>query len=97
MHTFGFNLLHPIEYEGKTIKPLKLFSKMTSDQVTDWYTAKLEGFGTGYSSKVLEEEELDITDEFIQSLQDGEEAGCPLEYPPTIVKPSGMPLTTFEK
>ena len=23
MHTFGFNLLDPIEYEGKTIKPLK--------------------------------------------------------------------------
>ena len=80
MHTFGFNLLSPIEYEGKTIKPLKLFSKMSSDQVTDWYTAKLEGFSTGYSSKVLEEEELDITDEFIQSLQDGEEAGCPFEY-----------------
>lgn len=80
MHTFGFNLLSPIEYNGKTIKPLKLFAKMSSDQVTDWYTAKLESFGTGYSSKVLEEEELDITDEFIQSLEDGEEAGCPFEY-----------------
>jgi hypothetical protein len=80
MHKFGFNLLNPIEYEGKIIKPLKLFSKMSSDQVTDWYTAKLESFGTGYSSKVLEEEELDITDDFIQSLEDGEEAGCPFEY-----------------
>ena len=80
MHTFGFNLLDPIEYEGKTIKPLKLFAKMTSEQVTDWYTAKLESFGTGYSSKVLEEEEIDFTDEFIASLESGEEAGTPFEY-----------------
>jgi hypothetical protein len=80
MHTFGFNLLDPIEYEGKTIKPLKLFSKMTSEQVTDWYTAKLESFSTGYSSKVLEEEELDLSDEFIESLESGEEAGTPFEF-----------------
>ena len=60
MHKFGFNLLEPIQYDGKTINPLKLFAKMSSEQVTDWYTSKLESFGTGYSSKVLEEEELDI-------------------------------------
>lgn len=80
MHTFGFNVLSPIEYQGKTIKPLKLFSKMSSEQVTDWYTAKLESFGTGYSSKVLEEEEIDFTDEFIESLEKGEDAGTPFEY-----------------
>ena len=80
MHKFGFNLLDPIEYDGKTIKPLKLFSKMTSEQVTDWYTAKLESFSTGYSSRVLEEEEIDFTDEFIASLENGEEAGTPFEY-----------------
>ena len=80
MHKFGFNLLDPIEHNGKTIKPLKLFSKMNSEQVTDWYTAKLESFGTGYSSKVLEEEELDLSDEFIASLESGEEAGTPFEF-----------------
>lgn len=80
MHKFGFNLLSPIDCDGKTIYPLKLFSKMTSEQVTDWYTAKLEGFSTGYSSKVLEEEELDLSDEFIESLESGEEAGTPFEF-----------------
>lgn len=80
MHTFGFNLLSPIEYEGKTIKPLKLFAKMSSEQVTDWYTAKLESFGTGYSSRVLEEEEVDFSDAFIESLESGEEAGTPFEF-----------------
>lgn len=80
MHKFGFNLLEPIEHNGKTIQPLKLFSKMTSEQVTDWYTAKLEGFSTGYSSKVLEEEEIDFSDEFIESLENGEEAGTPFEF-----------------
>ena len=80
MHKFGFNLLEPIEYEGKKINPLKLFSKMSSEQVTDWYTAKLESFSTGYSSKILEEEEVDFTDDFFKSLEDGEEAGTPFEY-----------------
>ena len=80
MHKFGFNLLDPIEYNGKNIQPLKLFSKMTSEQVTDWYTAKLESFSTGYSNKVLEEEEIDFTDEFIDSLESGEEAGTPFEF-----------------
>ena len=80
MHKFGFNLLDPIEYKGKTIKPLKLFSKMSSEQVVDWYTAKLESFSTGYSSRVLEEEEIDFSDEFIESLESGEEAGTPFEY-----------------
>ena len=27
MHKFGFNLLEPIKYEGKTINPLKLFGQ----------------------------------------------------------------------
>lgn len=80
MHKFGFNLLEPIDHNGRKIQPLKLFSKMTSEQVTDWYTAKLESFSTGYSSKVLEEEEIDFTDEFIASLESGEEAGTPFEF-----------------
>lgn len=80
MHKFGFNLLEPIEFDGKKINPLKKFSKMTSEQITDWYTAKLESFSTGYSSKVLEEEELDLSDEFIESLESGEEAGTPFEF-----------------
>lgn len=80
MHKFGFNVLEPIKHNGKTITPIRLFTKMTSEQITDWYTAKLEEFGTGYSSKVLEEEELDISDEFIESLESGEEAGVPIEF-----------------
>ena len=98
MHKFGFNLLEPIEYNGKTIKPLKLFSKMTSEQVTDWYTAKLESFGTGYSSKVLEEEELDLSDEFIASLESGEEAGTPFEFFDNDVNGNEVPsLKYFSK
>lgn len=80
MHDFGFNVTNPIDVNGKKIVPLKLFDKMTSDQVVEWYESKLEGFSTGYSSKILEEEELDITDDFIDSLENGEEAGCPFEY-----------------
>lgn len=75
MHRDGFNLLKPLDFEGKMIAPYKLFRKMDSESVLDFYESRLSEYGTGYSSKVLEEEELEITDEFIGSLEDGLENG----------------------
>lgn len=75
MHRDGFNLLKPIDFEGKSIEPYKLFRKMDSESVLDFYESRLSEYGTGYSSKVLEEEELEITDDFITSLEDGLENG----------------------
>ncbi|HAU86971.1 MAG TPA: hypothetical protein DCW90_16215, partial [Lachnospiraceae bacterium] len=79
MHDDGFNLLKEIESNGKKIIPLKLFRKMTSEEVTDWYEARISSYGTGYSSKILEEEEIDFDDDFIDSCAEGEENGVPFD------------------
>ena len=52
---------------------------MTAEEVTDWYEARISSYGTGYSSKILEEEEIDFDDEFIESCKDGEENGVPFD------------------
>lgn len=79
MHSDGFNLLKEIDVNGKKIIPLKLFRKMAAEEVTDWYDARISSYGTGYSSKVLEEEEIDFDDEFIESCKEGEENGVPFD------------------
>ncbi len=79
MHNDGFNLLKEIDINGKNVIPLKLFRKMDSESVTDWYEARLSSYGTGYSSKVLEEEEIDFDDEFISNCEEGLENGVPFD------------------
>lgn len=75
----GFNLLKQVDVNGKQVTPLLLFRKMCSEEVTDWYEARMSSYGTGYSSKVMEEEEIDFDDEFIESCQEGEENGVPFD------------------
>jgi replicative DNA helicase len=79
MYKDGFNLLQEITVGDKKVIPLKLFRKMTAEEVTDWYEARISSYGTGYSSKILEEEEIDFDDEFIESCKDGEENGVPFD------------------
>lgn len=79
MHDDGFNLLKEIMVNDKPVVPLKLFRKMTAEEVTDWYDARINSYGTGYSSKILEEEEIDFDDEFIESCAEGEENGVPFD------------------
>ncbi len=47
--------LKEINIKDKKVIPLKLFRKMTAEEVTDWYEARISTYGTGYSSKILEE------------------------------------------
>ena len=75
----GFNLLKEINIKDKKVIPLKLFRQMTAEEVTDWYEARISTYGTGYSSKILEEEEIDFDDEFIESCAEGEENGVPFD------------------
>jgi KaiC/GvpD/RAD55 family RecA-like ATPase len=75
----GFNLLKEIDVNGKSIVPLNMFRKMDSESVLDWYESRLTTYGTGYSSKVLEEEEIDFDDEFIDNCAEGLENGVPFD------------------
>jgi len=75
----GFNLLSSIKENGKEIVPLNLFRKMDSESVLDWYESRLSNFSTGYSTRILEEEELDLDDEFFESCDAGLECGVPFD------------------
>lgn len=79
MHKDGFNLLKEIDINDNKIKPINLFRKMTAEEVTDWYEARLSTYGTGYTSKIIEEEEIDFDDQFIEDCAEGIENGVPFE------------------
>ena len=75
----GIDLLHAVDINGKKVVLLKLFRKMDADSVLDWWDARITSYGTGYSSKVLEEEEIDFDDEFIDNCKEGLENGVPFD------------------
>lgn len=80
LHDDGFNLLKEVDIgSNKKIIPLKLFRKLTAEQVTDWYESRMATYGTGYSSKILEEEEIDFDDEFFDNCAEGLENGVPFD------------------
>lgn len=77
LHSDGFNLLDEIEYNKKKIIPIKLFRKMNADEVIDFYETLLSNYGTGYSNKVIEEEEIDFDDDFLEQCDEGVLNGVP--------------------
>ena len=79
MYDDGIDLLHAVNINGKKTVLLKLFRKMDADSVQDWWDARIASYGTGYSSKILEAEEIDFDDEFIESCKNGEENGVPFD------------------
>ena len=77
----GFNLFKPIDVNGKNIEPLKLFRKMEdSETITDFYESRMASYAGSYSSKILEEEEIDFDDNFLESCEEGSENGVPFTY-----------------
>lgn len=80
MHEDGFNLISPIYIGEKKIPPLKLLRKLTAEECVDWYESKLSEYGTGYSTKIIEEEEItEFSDAFIDECVDGIENGVPFD------------------
>ena len=75
----GIDLLHTVDANGKKVILYKLFRKMDADSVQDWWDARIASYGTGYSSKIIEEEEIDFDDEFIDSCKEGLENGVPFD------------------
>lgn len=79
MHDDGIDLMKEIDVKGKKVVPIRLFRKMDAEGVLDWWDARITSYGCGYSSKVLEEEEIDFDDEFIENCQEGLENGVPFD------------------
>ena len=79
MYDDNFDLTKKLDINGKKVSPLNMFRKMSAEEVTDWYEARMSSYGTGYSSKIIEEEEIDFDDEFIENCGEGLENGVPFD------------------
>lgn len=79
LHKDGFNVINPVNINGKEISPLKLFAKMQSEDITDWYESRLTSYSSSYSTRVLEEEEIDFDDDFINDCKEGLANGVPFD------------------
>lgn len=75
----GIDLTHSIDINGKKKSLIKMFRKMSADAVSEWWEARISSYGSGYSSKVIEESEIDFDDDFIESCQEGFENGVPFD------------------
>ena len=75
----GIDLLHTVSINGKKTMLLKLFRRMDAASVQDWWDARISSYGSGYSSKIIEEEEIDFDDGFIESCKEGLENGVPFD------------------
>lgn len=76
----GFNLKTPIKVKNKMVEPLELFSKMTCDQILDFYDTQLSGYHIGEQSIILEEDNLCFGDKWKNKLVSDEpmvEQGTP--------------------
>lgn len=93
MYRDGFNLEKPIEIKGKDVPPLKFFRNMTAEEVTDWYTNRIAEYGTGESSKILEEEDLTFDDKFIESCKEGVSSG--ISYVNAGIDVNGEEMSCF--
>lgn len=81
LYNEGFNLFK-ISYDvkGNEIVPINLFRKMDNESVLDWYESKLSEMGTVSSTNILEEDEnMEITTDFINSLLEGEDGFVPFD------------------
>lgn len=74
----GFNLTKEMSIGGEKTTPLEYFKGLKSNQIIDWYDAQLcKVYDGGYDVNLLEDEDISITDEFIQDLADEKEYGIP--------------------
>ncbi len=79
LYTDGFNLFKEIEINGKKVEPIKLFRKMSSDQIIDYLDSKLSSYDTGQSSEVVEEEDIYFDDVWIDELEEASDLGVPYD------------------
>ena len=79
MYADGFSLFKPITYNDKEIEPYKLFEKFTAQEVVSFFEMKLSEYDVGNESEILEEGILDFDDEWLESMEDGEDCGVPYD------------------
>ena len=93
LYECGFNLLSPMEIGNRTVVPLEFFKGLDSNSILEWYEVQLSKMGTGYDVKLLEDSDVEITDEFIDSLSAGDEQG--VSYGCAGEDVEGNPMSVF--
>lgn len=74
----GFNLTKEMVIGKAKTTPLEYFKGLKANQVVDWYEAQLaKVYDGGYDINLLEDEDIEITDDFLQDLADEKEYGIP--------------------
>ena len=86
MYLDGFDLFKEKEINGKKVVPIKLFRKMTCEQVIDYFETQLSGYEVGQSSKILEEADIEFDEKWIKDLENGEIIGTPYDQAGTDIK-----------
>ena len=78
LYNRGFNLEKEMVIGNTKTTPLEYFKGLKAGQIIDWYDAQLcKVYDGGYDANLLEDEDILITDDFIQELADAKEYGIP--------------------
>jgi hypothetical protein len=78
LYNRGFNLEKEMMIGKSKTTPLEYFRGLKANQIIDWYEAQLcKVYDGGYDVNLLEDEDVIITDDFIQDLADEKEYGVP--------------------
>ncbi len=78
LYNRGFNLEQEMVIGKNKMTPLEYFKGLKANQIVDWYEAQLcKVYDGGYDVNLLEDEDITITDDFIQDLADEKEYGIP--------------------
>lgn len=78
LYDAGFNLTKKIQIGKKEMTPLEFSKNLTSTELVEWYETQLNKmYSGGYDVKLLEDSDIEITDEFLTSLENAEEYGTP--------------------
>ncbi len=81
LYDVGFNLTKKIQIGKKEMTPLEFSKNLTSTELVEWYETQLNKmYVGGYDVKLLEDVDIEITDEFLESLENAEEYGTPYAY-----------------
>ena len=78
LYNRGFNLEKEMVIGKTKMTPLEYFKGLKANQIIDWYETQLcKIYDGGYDVNLLEDEDVIITDEFIQHLAEAKEYGIP--------------------
>lgn len=90
----GFNVLGKTEIKGTERTTIDVLRSFDSQGVLDWYESKLASFETASKGVVLEEEDVDFTDEFFDECSEGDIDGVPFETAGVDVE--GKPINCYK-